>query len=163
GCGWPTRWGFRPTAWQTATPIYAGDADTMVASMPALIVFAKPPQRSKSRLAAKLGRAAATRIAGELLRDTLARGMARDAAPRYLYWGGAPQDPTPEAAGYRIARQSGANLGTRMRRAFEAVWNDCDRALLIGTDCPDLDAAKIDRAAAALGTHDAALIPATDG
>lgn len=135
----------------------------MATSTTGLIVFAKPPRRAKRRLAAELGRPVATRIAAELLRDTLARGRASDLAPRYLYWGGSLEAPMPEAAGYRIARQSGADLGARMHRAFEAVWSECDKALLIGTDCPDLDAAKIARAAAALDTHDASLVPATDG
>jgi glycosyltransferase A (GT-A) superfamily protein (DUF2064 family) len=47
------------------------------------------------------------------------------------------------------------------------VWGSAprtaDAVLLMGTDCPALDAAQLRAVAASLATHDAVLMPATDG
>ncbi|MGH8273903.1 MAG: TIGR04282 family arsenosugar biosynthesis glycosyltransferase [Gammaproteobacteria bacterium] len=132
----------------------------------ALILFAKPPALAKRRLAADLGRPIATRIAAALLDDALARGTASTLEQRYFYWAGALMDAEPMRAkhlGYRLVKQTGASLGARMQQAFTEVLEDNDAALLIGTDCPDLDAGRIAHAARLLGANDAVLIPAYDG
>ena len=43
------------------------------------------------------------------------------------------------------------------------VIADGDRALLVGTDCPDLDRARLSEAARQLASHDAVIHPAHDG
>lgn len=132
----------------------------------ALIVFAKPPALAKRRLAADLGRQAATRIAAALLDDALARGAASALTPSYFYWMGPPTDAEALRAkglGYRIAAQTGAGLGERMQHAFGKVLARSDAALLIGTDCPDFDAAGLAQATELLRANDAAFVPAHDG
>lgn len=132
----------------------------------ALIVFARAPERAKSRLAAARGRAAAARIAAALLDDALARGEGCGLTPRHLYWDGAAGHPAVEAArrgGWRITAQNGTDLGARMAAAFTAVLRDHSGALLIGTDCPDLGGDTLAAAAARLDASDAVLVPASDG
>lgn len=132
----------------------------------ALVVFAKAPEASKQRLAADIGRAAATRVSAALLHDTLARGAASGLAPLHLYWNGLLTDPRLDEAramNYRIASQEGGDLGARMQDAFARVLTECERALLIGTDCPDLNAESLALADERLHTADAVLVPAIDG
>ncbi len=132
----------------------------------ALVVFAKTSETSKRRLAAILGRAAATRVAAALLDDALARGAASGLAPQYLYWDGSAAEPRLDKAramNYRIAAQEGRDLGARMHAAFAQVLAECERALLIGTDCPDLDAERLAEAGERLHSADAVLVPASDG
>ncbi|MGH8427889.1 MAG: TIGR04282 family arsenosugar biosynthesis glycosyltransferase [Gammaproteobacteria bacterium] len=138
----------------------------------ALIVFSKAPEIAKHRLADEIGRAEATHTASLLLDDALVRGRAAALAPRYLYWDGPPTHPSLSEAvalGYTSVPQAGGDLGERMANALSEVLNANAnananaKALLIGTDCPDLDADALNRAAAALTAHDAVLAPARDG
>jgi rSAM/selenodomain-associated transferase 1 len=63
--------------------------------------------------------------------------------------------------------QGSGDLGVRMARAARRAIEAGTSVLLIGTDCPQLDSAQLQRAAAALhgvdGGADAILIPAFDG
>jgi rSAM/selenodomain-associated transferase 1 len=63
----------------------------------------------------------------------------------------------------RLAEQRGADLGERMRRAFEAAWSEGRPLLVIGADCPALTVRHLAAAAAALRERDAVLVPAEDG
>ncbi|MGH8271847.1 MAG: TIGR04282 family arsenosugar biosynthesis glycosyltransferase [Gammaproteobacteria bacterium] len=132
----------------------------------ALIVFAKAPETSKRRLTAGVGRAAATRTAAALLDDALARGTASGLAPLYLYWNGPASDlhlDKARAMNYRVEAQQGCDLGARMQDAFAQVLVECERALLIGTDCPDLDAVWLADAGERLHSNDVLFAPAKDG
>lgn len=60
--------------------------------------------------------------------------------------------------------QRGADLGTRMHRALQSRCGDGVGAVLIGTDCPFLEARDLHGAARALcGGADAVVGPAQDG
>ncbi|MGK0500021.1 MAG: rSAM/selenodomain-associated transferase 1 [Oceanicoccus sp.] len=60
--------------------------------------------------------------------------------------------------------QQGDDLGQRMRFSLlDTLNNRCDKALLIGTDCPAIDEAYLQQAAGALDTVDVVLGPAEDG
>ena len=51
-----------------------------------------------------------------------------------------------------------------MASAFACAFaRGAERALIVGTDCPDLDAPLMERALDTLDTHDAVLGPALDG
>lgn len=66
--------------------------------------------------------------------------------------------------GYAYRRQKGADLGERMANAFETAFAEgYDRALLVGTDLPDLPRRHIEEAEQALETADAVLGPSGDG
>lgn len=132
----------------------------------AQIVFARAPERAKTRLAAACGRDAATRIAAAVLDDALARAERSGLTPRYLYWDGASDHPAAERArrrGWQVAEQAGADLGERMAAAFAAALRNRSGAVLIGTDCPDLGGNVIAAAASRLDAADAVLVAAEDG
>lgn len=132
----------------------------------ALIVFARAPERAKSRLATACGRATATRVATALLGDALARAEASGLAPHYLYWDGVTDHPAVAAAlrrAWQVSEQRGADLGERMAAAFAAVLSEHPHAVLMGTDCPDLGGEVVAAAASRLDTSDAVLVPAEDG
>ncbi|MBM0741631.1 TIGR04282 family arsenosugar biosynthesis glycosyltransferase [Phormidium sp. CLA17] len=60
--------------------------------------------------------------------------------------------------------QGEGDLGDRMARSFQSAFNSgVDRTLIIGTDCPDLNATLLERAFCQLQHHDLVLGPASDG
>ncbi len=135
-----------------------------------LIVFAKAPQPGavKTRLAPLLGAAGAAALHAKLVQRTLetarAAGFRRlelhcapDVKDRFLVSCGA-------SFGATLRAQSGADLGERMRCAFEHALAGSARVVLIGTDCPALTADELRAAARRLaGGDDAAFVPAEDG
>ena len=132
-----------------------------------IVVFAKAPVagRVKTRLIPALGAEGAARLAREMLRQTLTEAAATGlgdpelcADPDPAFWGNLlPGGPLRHAA------QGDGDLGERLARAAERVLGERDNILLIGTDCPALDAARLRAAAQALTTHDAVIHPAADG
>lgn len=63
-----------------------------------------------------------------------------------------------------LVPQRGDNLGDRMKNAFDLVFSQgFDRALLIGSDSPDLPNLFIDEALEALKDYDAVVGPSHDG
>lgn len=132
-----------------------------------VVVFAKAPVAGavKTRLIPALGPDGAAALAARMLERTIAQvtsaGLDLElcVAPDLdaLEWRGF----LPE--GLRVTDQGTGDLGERLARAAERVIGGGQAAMLIGTDCPALDADRLRDAAARLGTHDAALIPALDG
>jgi rSAM/selenodomain-associated transferase 1 len=132
-----------------------------------IAVFAKAPVAGavKTRLAPLLGAEGAARLHRALVRRAL--GTALRAGVAVELW------CTPDAGdpfftgcarefGVRLRVQEGATLGDRMGHAI-AAGPPGVATLLIGSDCPALDAEDLLRAAGALATHDAVFIPAEDG
>lgn len=133
-----------------------------------LIVFAKAPLpgRAKTRLAPALGEAGAAALAARMLEHTL--GEAARAAPRSLEFCACPADEPLLAElaaryGAVLSEQGDGDLGRRMGRAFERALASHRRVLLIGSDCPGLDAAGLSEACAALEWAEAVFRPSTDG
>jgi rSAM/selenodomain-associated transferase 1 len=79
----------------------------------------------------------------------------------------APDSPewasTPLPPDIATSDQGEGDLGRRMARAARRCIAGGEAALLIGTDCPGLDAERLRQAAARLQDHDAVLHPAEDG
>ena len=132
----------------------------------AVAVFAKAPVAGevKTRLAAVLGADAAASLHAGLVRHALATAVHARLGPTSLWC-------LPNAShafftrcagefGVRLEAQEGADLGERMRRAFE---RSAGPLLAIGADCPALRPAHLVAAAAALREADAVFIPAEDG
>ncbi len=137
----------------------------MAAQLTRILVFAREPVagKAKTRLIPALGPDGAARLARMMLGRALAEAAAANVGPVELVG-----DPHPEAwgqpiAGVVLSAQVGADLGERMGAAVERVLARDERAIVTGTDCPGLVAARIAVAAHALETHDVAIIPATDG
>jgi len=135
----------------------------------ALIVFAKAPVAGavKTRLIPALGAEAAAALAARLLAHTVAAGMA--AGFDHVELCVAPDTSHPAFGALAAAHllvltvQGEGDLGARMDRALTRVLRHHHHAVLIGTDAPALDAARLRDAAQALRSADAVFVPALDG
>jgi len=129
----------------------------------ALIIFARKPAlgKVKTRLAAQIGDEAALRIYLRLLTHT--RDVAMHAhcdthvfltePPADLFW----QD-------FRLHLQADGDLGEKMHAAFTELFTEgYGKAVIIGSDCPGLQAAHVQKAFDALDEHDVVIGPAADG
>jgi hypothetical protein len=133
-----------------------------------LALFARWPEpgRVKTRLSPALPAALACDLYRALLADALAAAAASPADARSLHWAEAPAghaaDPAP--GGFEVRDQRGADLGERLEHATsELLGAPGARVLVIGADCPDLDAARIAAGFAALKRTELVLGPARDG
>ena len=133
------------------------------------IVFAKVPQpgRVKTRLIPALGRSAAAELAQRLLLQSLHFALEANLGAVELC--ATPGVPHPAWKHIRLpeglehSEQAPGDLGERLAQAARRTIENKEAVLLIGTDCPQLQAHVLQQAAEALKTHDATLIPATDG
>jgi len=137
-----------------------------------VIVFARAPELGcvKTRLAADLGAEAALEIYRELGRHTLAAVCAVRHASVVVQYTPADRRALVEAwlacdAGTITLRpQCDGDLGARMASAVgEAVREGADAVVVVGTDCPSLDADVIERAFRTLERGDVGFGPAADG
>jgi rSAM/selenodomain-associated transferase 1 len=134
-----------------------------------LIVFAKPPQpgAAKTRLIPVLGAEGAAALQATLLKHTLA--TAARAAPDALELHGTRIDDAflqACASEFRasLRLQSGGDLGARMRTAFETALEQSRAVVIIGCDCPALEAHHLRAAFKALADgHEAVFSPTEDG
>ena len=135
----------------------------------ALIVFARAPVLGevKTRLAAGLGDAATLGIYRQLADRVMAAVRASDGYSVTIAYTPASAEHVmrewlgPSAV---LRPQADGDLGARMARAIgDALASGAERVVVIGTDCPDVDAHVIDSAFQHLATSDAVLGPASDG
>jgi len=125
----------------------------------------KAPERSKRRLASTLGEAAAAETARRLAACAV-EDLAAWPGPAWL----APAEQGDidwlgdAASGLSIVPQGEGNLGARIARVSSAVRRlGFASQIFVGIDCPELDRAYLEGAAAALDEHDVVLGPAIDG
>lgn len=134
-----------------------------------VVIFAKAPLAgfAKTRLIPALGRQGAAELAQRLLHHTLHEALAAQVGPVELC-----VTPSPDQAIWQtlaipktvhLTDQGEGDLGERMARAARRVLGAGESVLLIGTDCPQLDAARLQQAAYALQHAHATLVPAFDG
>ncbi|WP_129793156.1 TIGR04282 family arsenosugar biosynthesis glycosyltransferase [Sphingosinicella sp. CPCC 101087] len=133
-----------------------------------ILVFAKAPVtgRVKTRLIPALGAEGAATLAAEMLVRTIGEAIAAEAGLVELC--GDPDPAGPEWAGrlppgIASSAQGEGDLGARMARAARRTIERGERAVLIGTDCPDLDRMRLRHAIAFLDDHDAIIHPTRDG
>jgi rSAM/selenodomain-associated transferase 1 len=126
-----------------------------------LVVLAKAPRpgRVKTRLCPPCTPEGAARIAAAALADTVAAVTAAPAVRRTLVVDGA----YPVPPGWSARPQRGDGLGERLANAFADTALPGVPTLLIGMDTPQVTAAGLAAAAAALADADAVLGPAADG
>jgi len=107
---------------------------------PALIIFIKNPLpgKVKTRLAATMGNDRALRVYLALL-DRVRQLTLTLPYEKYLYYSDfiEEHDEWP-AAHYAKRVQYAGDLGERMSRAFAAVLQTCDKAVIIGSDVPGI-------------------------
>lgn len=136
----------------------------------ALIVFARYPEpgKVKTRLAATVGRDAAADFYAGCATHVVAQCLrVQSNVTRYLFYSD-PGDRDHIVAwigdGFAYHAQVGADLGERMKNAFDAVFgNGAENAVIIGTDTPDMTAELIDAAIALCRTSQFVVGPTYDG
>ena len=130
---------------------------------PQIIIFVKAPRPGfvKTRLAATIGNEAACDAYCQLTENVLA-----NLAPLpHLEIRFTPDDAEKEIPqwlrdDWTAHPQGNGDLGDRMHQAFTEVNSP---AIIIGSDCPQVELSDFRTAAKALQTHDAVIGPATDG
>lgn len=126
------------------------------------------PGAAKTRLIPALGAARAAALHQRLARAAVAAAVAAGVGPITLWTHPSPEhrffQRCRERYGVALASQTGADLGERMLYAAAEGLRRCTAVLVIGTDCPELDAATLQAAARALEEGaDAVLLPVEDG
>ncbi len=136
-----------------------------------LMIFVKYPEpgKVKTRLAGTLGKEASARLyrrmAGDIIRRLALKGCGRYETVIFF-------DPPERASDVRnwlgddkcYIQQSGGDLGERLSNAFRTVFNSgAGRAVVVGTDCPDVTQDIVTRALQHLREKDVVIGPAKDG
>ena len=138
---------------------------------PQIAVFARYPVvgEVKTRLVPSLPAGFAAVLHLAMVMDTAESALAAqalDSWPVALYW------TDPEGRGAKVdlpdhvivRQQRTGDLGARLAAAFsELLSHPADRAVVVGSDCPDLGPDTIQAALAALDGHDLVIGPARDG
>jgi hypothetical protein len=130
-------------------------------------LFARWPRAGevKTRLSPAVPGVLAVELYRALLEDAIAAAGAVQADERFLCWAGAPAARDGiSPAGFEVRDQQGGDLGARIEHTFdELLLAPADRAVILGADCPALEAVTLSAAFEALATHDLVLGPARDG
>ncbi len=133
----------------------------------ALIIFIKNPQagKVKTRIAATLGNEKALEIYGKLLEITRKMALKINADKHLFYGLFIPEKDNWSENDFKKKIQSQSlDLGVRMMDAFMQMKNlGYEKALIIGSDCPDLKPEIINDAFDNLAETPAVIGPALDG
>ena len=121
------------------------------------------PGRVKTRLIPALGPEGACQVHCHLLRATLTAARATGLPVELFITGNGRLAPEWSSEGERVHRQVTGGLGRRMQHALARLHARAPRALLVGSDCPELSPDYLLRAAGMLGDRDFVLGPAVDG
>lgn len=129
-----------------------------------LIIMTKYPEpgQTKTRLIPALGAGGAAKLHRRLGIHTVKTVGSFN--PEIHYSGGDPNLMHNWLGDFKYVTQSKGDLGDRMKQAFQLGFDQgCDRIVMIGTDCPAIDKALIDRAFLALNKIEVVFGPAIDG
>lgn len=137
-----------------------------------IAVFARWPEtgRVKTRLAAALTPGLAVALYRAMLLDTIDAASRVAVDERSVWWAEPPAGEDADlhealrGGAFKVRLQEPGDLGTRLEGAFKRLCaHDGDRAIVTGTDCPDLDTAILEAAFDELERADVVLGPARDG
>ncbi|MBL7731570.1 MAG: TIGR04282 family arsenosugar biosynthesis glycosyltransferase [Chitinophagaceae bacterium] len=132
----------------------------------ALIIFVRAPEtgRVKTRLAAAIGDAAALQVYNKLLQLTYTAVLQVNADRFVFYADTMPPEDLWSKGPFIRCRQEGSDLGTRMELAFSLLFEKgYKKVVIIGSDCPALTAAAINKAFFALADFEVVIGPSADG
>lgn len=132
----------------------------------ALIIFTKNPEagKVKTRLAATIGNEAALAIYHQLLLHTVSTTKYLPVEKFVFYFNHIENEDVWNSKYYRKEVQQGNDLGERMKNAFASIFQkDYGKIVIIGTDCPDVNAGIIMNAFDYLKSYDIVVGPAEDG
>lgn len=134
------------------------------------IIFAKVPRPgfAKTRLVPALGPEGAARLAERMLKHTITEALSANVGDVELC-----VTPDPGDSAWQPFHdpswcvdwqaQGDGDLGARLARAAHRALAMNGAVLLIGADCPALTAERLREAVGQLASHDAVIIPSTDG
>lgn len=134
-----------------------------------ILVFAKAPVpgRVKTRLIPALGPEGAARLYRRMVEHALGSAAAAGLGTVELWCAPDDTDPFLRACAGRhgapLRVQRGRDLGERMADALATALESGARAVLVGSDCPALDARRLAEAFRALEEVEAVFNPAEDG
>jgi len=135
-----------------------------------ILLFAKSPQPGvvKTRLILSLGVRGAAQLHVRLLWQTLLTLRQAKVAPLQVWQAGERQHPfwsvCQNRFDFSLHPQRGKDLGERMGDALRRSLLRSPFVLLLGSDCPSITAADVQRAMSELAQgRDAVMIPAEDG
>ena len=132
----------------------------------ALIIFARNPVlgKVKTRLAATIGNEKALDIYKTLLAYT-ADICSKLACSRFVFYAdGISKKDSWNDDWFVKYQQQGEDLGERMQQAFELVFQQgYKKVLIIGTDCFELNSGIIEQAFESLEQYNAVIGPSADG
>lgn len=133
-------------------------------STPSLIVFIKNPIKGKvkTRIAATAGDDKALEIYKKLLDITQVTALSFS-GDRLLYYDGAIQNDNFVDADFLKMSQKGKDLGQKMYNALSYALGFCQKAVLIGSDCPTITKEIIEEAFKGLDNQDVVIGPSKDG
>ncbi|MDX1633600.1 MAG: TIGR04282 family arsenosugar biosynthesis glycosyltransferase [Marinobacter sp.] len=149
------------------------DSEAVKAPSTLLMQFAKWPEagRVKTRLIPELGEQGALAAHLQLTTSVFTQLSATNLTMQF--WWDRPVAETPAAARELVAAlsqravvqktQAGADLGERMEDALGRALTRYDRAIIVGSDCPSVDADYVREAIAAMDHADVVLGPSDDG
>lgn len=133
--------------------------------MSGLIVFIKNPElgKVKTRLAKDVGDEQALKIYQSLM--TFTRNVTLEVdVQRYLFYDThVVIDDDWSISDFNKRKQHDGDLGDRMKHAFKEVLETHDKAIIVGSDCPQLSPGIIKKALTALDDHDLVIGPTYDG
>ncbi|MEM7364933.1 MAG: TIGR04282 family arsenosugar biosynthesis glycosyltransferase [Pseudomonadota bacterium] len=130
-----------------------------------IIVFCKQavPGQVKTRIATKIGDTEAARLAEELAHRTI-RECVRAELVDVEVWQTPDLDDRFALPGVSDVRlQCTGDLGQRMQHALEQSMDGNRSVVLVGTDCPGIDARYLNEAFKQLDAMEAVIGPAEDG
>lgn len=132
-----------------------------------LMIFIKNPVpgRVKTRLAATIGDEAAMEAYLNLLAHTRAVALGSPADREVWYSSFIDPEDDWESGDFASELQIEGDLGEKMAHAFRQAFSqhEVQKALIIGSDCGELQAHHLASAFEALDSHDAVIGPAHDG
>ena len=141
-------------------------APSAVAERRFLIIFVKNPVagKVKTRLARTMGDEAALHIYRILLAAARETALGVDAKRLLCYSDDVIADDAWDPTFFRKEKQAEGDLGRRMAAAFgRAFALGAHKAVIMGSDCPDLSAHIVRRAYEALDCADVCMGPTFDG
>lgn len=130
-----------------------------------LIIFVKNPVLGnvKTRLAAGIGNEKALEVYMQLMSmtQTVATNVA---CTRHVFYSHEIENDIWDDDKFNKHVQEGTDLGERMKNAFETVFAlGAKKAVIIGSDCPQLKTSIVDESFQILDQKDVAIGPAKDG
>ena len=132
-----------------------------------LIIFTRYPEvgKTKTRLIPALGEEGAAKLQKKLTEDTIQK-LSEVPVQFRVYFSGGNEELMKQWLGnhYCYYPQSEGNLGDKLIAALtETFSEEVEKVVIIGIDCPDLDASLINQAFSELSDQDLVLGKAEDG